>query len=83
MVRWLPLVALVALAACGYRGDVSRIDMRRTDVAKAELKRQKAAEQKQVEAGLTLAPEAQPQRVDEILTKPGPRPEDPFSLPPQ
>jgi hypothetical protein len=77
----LPLAALL-LAACGYRGGVSRIDMNRTDVPRSALKAEQKAEAERVSRQLQFQPQARPQRVDEALTKPGERPEDPFDRPP-
>lgn len=83
MVRiWAPALCLL-VAACGYKGQVSRIDPNRTDISKEERKALQRAEAERVEKQLTPPAQARPQRVDEILTNADPREDDPFNLPPE
>lgn len=81
--RLYPVVALLALAGCGYKGEPTRLDLDRSDLSKEEKSSLRAADAEKVRAGLTPPPQAQPQRVDEILKKPAERTDDPFNLPPQ
>lgn len=83
MVRKAIPLLLLALAGCGYKGDITRIDMNRTDVPKAKLKEMKEAEGEAARDALTLSPQERPVRVDDIVTRPSERPDDMFNLPPK
>jgi len=74
---------MLMLAACGYKGEPTRLDLDRSDLSKEEKRTLREADAEKVRAGLTPPPEAQPLRVDEILKKPAERTDDPFNLPPE
>lgn len=76
------LLLLLLLAGCGYRGSLTRLTPPDPALSKQEQKAARAAEARRVEAGLRLAPEARPVRVDEVNVRPTERTDNPFNLPP-
>ncbi|MCG2841781.1 hypothetical protein L6Q21_12385 [Sandaracinobacter sp. RS1-74] len=78
----LPLGALL-LSACGYKSAVTRLEPPDPALTKDEQKAARAAERRQVEAGLQVPAAARPQRVDDLTVKLEQRRDDPFSLPPE
>jgi hypothetical protein len=71
------------LAACGYKGAVTRLEPPDPALSREEQKAARTEEKRRVAAGLTVAPEARPIRVDELTVKLDVRRDDPFSLPPE
>ena len=71
------IIALVLIAGCGKRNDL-------TPRTGASLPVKPAAAQTKPSAKdlLTMPPQAKPNRVDDPLTKSVERPDDPFHLPP-
>lgn len=80
--RALLAIGLLATAACGYKGPVSRIDPDDRSIGRTERQALRAAEKAEVEAGLAIPAEARPVRVDDLQLRLEERPADPFSLPP-
>jgi predicted small lipoprotein YifL len=78
----LALLALaVALAGCGHKGPISRIDP--AGKTRAELREARAAEQQALKAALAPRAEHRPIRVDDLTIRLEDRADDPFSLPPE
>lgn len=73
----------LVLAGCGYKGAVTRLEPPDPALSREEQKAARAAERRQVEAGLTVPANARPIRVDELTVKLDVRRDDPFSLPPE
>lgn len=78
----LPL-ALLALAGCGYKSAMTRLEPPDPALTKDEQKVARSAERAQVEAGLRVPADSRPQRVDDLTVKLDVRRDDPFSLPPE
>ncbi len=76
-------VLLLALAACGYKGPVTRLEPPDPALPREALNEARAAERRQVAAGLTPAADTRPVRVDDLQVKLDVRPDDSFSLPPE
>lgn len=83
MVRVSLAVGLLALAGCGYKGPVTRLEPPDPELSREALAAARAAERRVVDAGLTPAAETRPVRVDDLQVKLDVRPEDAFSLPPE
>jgi hypothetical protein len=73
----------LALAGCGYKGAVTRLEPPDPALSREEQKAVRAAERREVQAGLTVPAQARPIRVDELTVKLEVRRDDPFSLPPE
>lgn len=73
----------LALAGCGYKGAVTRLEPPDPALTREEQKAARAAERREVETGLTVPAAARPIRVDELTVKLEVRRDDPFSLPPE
>lgn len=73
----------VLLAGCGYKGAVTRLVPPDPALTREEQKAARAAERREVEAGLSVPATARPIRVDELTVKLEVRRDDPFSLPPE
>lgn len=83
-VRALALLGVgLALAGCGYKGAVTRLEPPDPALTREEQKAARTAERRKVEAGLTVPAAARPIRVDELTVKLEVRRDDPFSLPPE
>ena len=76
-------VALLALAGCGYKSAMTRLEPPDPALTKDQQKAARAAERTQVEQGLKIPAPARPQRVDDLTVKLDVRRDDPFSLPPE
>ena len=74
---------LLLLAGCGYKGPLTRTPPDAPGMSREDIKRARAAEKVMTEAGLTLPPQAQPVRVDDLTVKLDQRELDPFNLPPE
>lgn len=83
MNRLFPVLALLALSACGYKSAMTRLEPPNPALTKAEQTAARAAERTQVEEGLVIPADARPQRVDDLTVKLDVRRDDPFSLPPE
>jgi predicted small lipoprotein YifL len=79
----LVLGAGAALAGCGYKGAVTRLEPPDPALTREEQKAARTAERRMVQAGLTVPAAARPIRVDELTVKLEVRRDDPFSLPPE
>ena len=77
------LVLGLMLAGCGYRGAVTRLEPPDPALSREAQKAARAAERREVEAGLTVPAGSRPIRVDELTVKLEVRQDDPFSLPPE
>jgi hypothetical protein len=75
-------LALVT-SGCGYKGAVTRLEPPDPALSREAQKAARAAERREVEAGLTVPAAARPIRVDELTVKLEVRRDDPFSLPPE
>jgi hypothetical protein len=73
----------VLLTGCGYKGAVTRLVPPDPALTREEQKAARAAERREVEAGLSVPATARPIRVDELTVKLEVRRDDPFSLPPE
>jgi predicted small lipoprotein YifL len=73
----------LALAGCGYKGALTRLEPPDPALTREAQKTARAAERREVEAGLTVPAAARPIRVDELTVKLDVRQDDPFSLPPE
>jgi predicted small lipoprotein YifL len=71
------------LAACGYKGPLTRLDPADATMTKDARTAARDAERAQVEAGLIVPADARPVRVDELTVKLEARPDDLFNLPPE
>lgn len=80
-----PAVLLVAglLAGCGYKGPVTRLEPPDPALTPEQQRAARAAEKRDVAAGLTLPAQARPVRVDDLTVQLDVRRDDPFSLPPE
>lgn len=74
------LLALLALAGCGYRAPLTRLD---PALKGDERKAAREAEKAGIARGLTVAAETRPIRVDDLTVKLEERSADPFNLPPE
>jgi predicted small lipoprotein YifL len=84
MKRTAPLLAAVLLVAgCGYKGPLTRLDPADRTRPKEERAAVRAAERAETEAGLRVAADARPVRVDDLTVKLEARGDDPFRLPPE
>lgn len=79
--KWLPCLLLLPLAACGYRGQLTRIEPAGLDREALQAARKQEAER--VAARLLPDPEHRPVRVDDISVRLEARQDDPFDLPPE
>jgi hypothetical protein len=79
----LVLGAGVMVAGCGYKGAVTRLEPPDPALTREEQKAARAAERREVQAGLTVPAASRPIRVDELTVKLEVRRDDPFSLPPE
>ena len=75
------LLFALALAGCGYRGPLSRIDP--AGMERDELREARAQEKAQLDRALAYTPEQRPVRVDDITIRLEERTDDPFNLPPE
>lgn len=82
MVRPAVALLLLALAGCGYKGAVTRLEPPDPSLSREALAAARAAERRTVADGLTPAADARPVRVDDLQVKLDVRPDDAFSLPP-
>jgi hypothetical protein len=73
----------LVLAGCGYKGALTRLEPPDPAMSREAHKAARAAERREVEAGLTVPASARPIRVDELTVKLDVRKDDPFSLPPE
>ena len=80
MRRAVALLALLALAGCGYRAPLTRLD---PDLKGDARKEARTAEKAAIARGLTVAAETRPIRVDDLTVKLEERSNDPFNLPPE
>ena len=78
--RAVAILALLALAGCGYRAPLTRLD---PALKGEERKEARAAEKAAIARGLTVSAETRPIRVDDLTVKLEERSDDPFNLPPE
>lgn len=83
MVRPGLLLLGLLLAACGYKGPVTRLEPPDPALTREQQKAARAAEARSVREALVVPAEARPIRIDEINVKLGIRAEDLFTLPPE
>lgn len=79
----LRFIIILLLAGCGYKGPLTRTPPDAAGMSRDDIKAARAEEAKVTQAGLTLPPQAQPVRVDDLTVKLDERKPDPFNLPPE
>ncbi len=80
-VKMLAPFALLLVAACGYKGSLSRIDP--AGMEREELREARAEERDEVAQALAPVATHRPVRVDDISIRLEERADDPFDLPPE
>lgn len=75
------LAAALVPGACGYKGQVTRIEP--AGMERAALKEARAAEAAAIAGALNPSPEQRPVRIDDITIRLEDRRDDPFNLPPE